>query len=871
MANNNHFNLTLDTIAPTGSITRPGEYINKNGNLAIAYAGEPVYMKVWFNDTANGTKSDEGYLNGQWEAVSPTKLTDFKTDGVYYYHLVLMDSVNNESTVYNTAFIGFDTTSPTVSNFAMEDPDTGSTTILKTKTGVKYSFNVSESGAGSSGLARFVITGNDIDTIDAPITGGTSYSGAFDFKSGTEDGQKTVQIVVYDVAGNASTPVTATIKLDTQLGTPVLALETTSGDSLPEYINYREIKTHLTVEDDDIVGYKIWEGDADAEPTDWTAHTPTAGTDFDLVQLFTISAGNGLKTINAKVKDEAGNEKSAAAATVTLDTTDPVVTLTSNVSIISNVSGYNTATLTLGGSDSPAGVKSYILKCGDTTISSGTTIPATFALTSAESMVEGDNTITLIVEDNAGNTNSATVTIKLDTTKPTVSIGTLNAWYTAKPAITITYSDNVGVTKIYAWTNTTATDTVVPSGVSELEPSGSPQTISSSSITGSPVQSENNYMHVKVVDSVGNVEYAHAKFGYDSVVPVTPTVTFTQDAYTSTSATINITSSDATSGLASMRVAGDISNPTTADGWEEYASTRSVTLVTPDGLKHVTVIVKDVAGNISAISAQAECELDTSKPTGSIALFEPDGTATKANVSPVDEFVAHVSASDDNLGGYKYKIYGDFNTTSGSSQGITEALAEWVDYTPDSGKTYVSLSGLYCTAGNGKKTIYIKVMDNAGNINDGTLKAEFTYDTTAPTVVVSDVDYNIISKVNELRRSTATTTIAGKYSDECNFVFTPNEYIKAYKVCAYVDQAAAEAGSAADAPIPTAAGSANMAATGLNQNTAVNCKIKGADFEVAIGGASSDSGQYDGAHIVVVYVQDMGGTWSVAAEFTTNN
>jgi hypothetical protein len=72
-------------------------------------------------------------------------------------------------------------------------------------------------------------------------------------------------------------------------------------------------------------------------------------------------------------------------------------------------------------------------------------------------------------------------------------------------------------------------------------------------------------MHVKVVDSVGNVEYAHAKFGYDSVVPVTPTVTFTQDAYTSTSATINITSSDATSGLASMRVAGDISNPTTAD------------------------------------------------------------------------------------------------------------------------------------------------------------------------------------------------------------------------------------------------------------------------------------------------------------------
>ena len=162
-------------------------------------------------------------------------------------------------------------------------------------------------------------------------------------------------------------------------------------------------------------------------------------------------------------------------------------------------------------------------------------------------------------------------------------------------------------------------------------------------------------------------------------------------------------------------------------------------------------------------------------------------------------------------------------------------------------------------------------MDNAGNVNEGTIKAEFTYDTTAPTVAVSDIDYNIISKIHELRRSTATTTVANKYSDECNFIFTPNENIKAYKVCAYANQTAAEAGSAADTPIPTTAGSANMSATGLDSDAAVICKIKGADFEMAIGGDSSDSGQYDGAHIVVVYVQDMGGTWSVAAEFTANN
>lgn len=63
MANNNNFNLTLDTLAPTGSITRPDLYINANGNLTIN-KGDATYMKVWFNSTAAGTKSDVGYTGG---------------------------------------------------------------------------------------------------------------------------------------------------------------------------------------------------------------------------------------------------------------------------------------------------------------------------------------------------------------------------------------------------------------------------------------------------------------------------------------------------------------------------------------------------------------------------------------------------------------------------------------------------------------------------------------------------------------------------------------------------------------------------------------------------------------------------------------
>ena len=51
-----------------------------------------------------------------------------------------------------------------------------------------------------------------------------------------------------------------------------------------------------------------------------------------------------------------------------------------------------------------------------------------------------------------------------------------------------------------------------------------------------------------------------------------------------------------------------------------------------------------------------------------------------------------------------------------------------------------------------------------------------------------------------------------------------------------------------------------MAATGLNSSAAVTCMIKGEDYQDVVGA--------DGAHIVVVYVQDLGGTWSVAASFS---
>jgi hypothetical protein len=55
MANN--FKLTLDTLAPEGSITRPAEFLNAEGTLTIN-KGDATHMKVWFDKNKTGNKAD---------------------------------------------------------------------------------------------------------------------------------------------------------------------------------------------------------------------------------------------------------------------------------------------------------------------------------------------------------------------------------------------------------------------------------------------------------------------------------------------------------------------------------------------------------------------------------------------------------------------------------------------------------------------------------------------------------------------------------------------------------------------------------------------------------------------------------------------
>jgi hypothetical protein len=66
MANNNHFELTLDTLAPTGSISGLGDYEKENKVLVITNDGA-TFKKVWFDALSKDavTKECEGYVNAE--------------------------------------------------------------------------------------------------------------------------------------------------------------------------------------------------------------------------------------------------------------------------------------------------------------------------------------------------------------------------------------------------------------------------------------------------------------------------------------------------------------------------------------------------------------------------------------------------------------------------------------------------------------------------------------------------------------------------------------------------------------------------------------------------------------------------------------
>ena len=171
--------------------------------------------------------------------------------------------------------------------------------------------------------------------------------------------------------------------------------------------------------------------------TNWSAWQ-TYGT----TAAWTLSTGDGTKTVYARLMDNAGNTTTGnITASIYLDTTPPAG---GSVIIDSGAAYCNTTsvTLTLSATDSGSGMGEMRFSNDNTNWSSW----QTYATTAAWTLSSGNGTKTVYAQfqDNAGNTTTGniTATIILDTTPPTGGSITINsgAAYCLSTGVTLTLS-----------------------------------------------------------------------------------------------------------------------------------------------------------------------------------------------------------------------------------------------------------------------------------------------------------------------------------------------------------------------------------------------------------------------------------------------
>ena len=316
--------------------------------------------------------------------------------------------------------------------------------------------------------------------------------------------------------------------------------------------------------------------------------------------------------------------------------------------------------------------------------------------------------------------------LTLDTAAPSNGIiSGLQSYYNSDATITLNAN---GAAFMKVWTNNSAsgttTDTTYP---------GAWETYNTSKTVTFSEQGT-QYVHAQFMDNVGNIGIIVDSSAtiYDTTAPTISNISINNnEGYTkNASNTVRITFSDATSGVASVTLAGNIAvaeqisyTLTDADRTAGYKDI-AVTFASPDGIKTVSATAIDRAGN--TCTAVSDTIMYDSTPASITVLVrkEDDSVNLPAFVNYRDYGVRIVTEDTDIT---HYKIW----------EGNTEPN----DWTAISNATEVSgigyfINGLQLSTGDGLKTIHVKVQDIAGNVTTGTALTT-TLDTVAPVATLS--------------------------------------------------------------------------------------------------------------------------------------
>ena len=270
-----------------------------------------------------------------------------------------------------------------------------------------------------------------------------------------------------------------------------------------------------------------------ASASGWNSVTST--TSYAGSVSYSLVSGDENKTIYAWFKDFSGNVSSTASDSIILDTTAPIVTITSPTSGDTYTATGSTVSLSGNASDSLSGVNS--VTWSNDKGGSGDASGTTYWSVSNISLSSGDNKITVTAKDNVGNTSTDTITVTYTaSTAPTVKTG--SATNVTTNSATLSGTVNANGLSTTAWFEYGTLSGLYGSKSSTQTVTGSNDTTVSITITGL-TSGTTYYYKIVAENNSGKSEGSEMSFQYTQSGNAPTVETEAATDITNTTATLN--------------------------------------------------------------------------------------------------------------------------------------------------------------------------------------------------------------------------------------------------------------------------------------------------------------------------------------------
>jgi hypothetical protein len=648
----------LDTTPPTAAFQVPA------ADGANGWYVSPVTVSVKGTDATSGVASQMVSLDGNTWMSSLT----ISMDGTFSLHGRITDNAGNVTTLAPMT-IQVDRTPPIP--------------------GVSLS-PAASNGANGWYTSPVTASANSSDATSGIASQAVSLDGSTwkPSVSISNDGTYTLQVQAADNAGNTANS-SKTIHLDTTPPTASFGLPPADGEN-GWYLSPVTISVSGTDAGSGVASQMV-----SLDGQTWSSSLALSM--------------DGVYTVHGRVTDNAGNTTNILQ-TVSIDHTSPIPDASITPASPDGANGWyvSPVTITANSSDATSGIENQGVSLDGTTWKPSITLST-----------DGPSTVQVQAQDKAGNTASATKSIKLDGTPPTADFQAPpadgdNSWYVSPVTIS-------------------ADGTDAGSGVANQRVS-----LDGSTWVSSLTISEDGIYAVqgRVIDNAGNVTNISQTIHIDRTPPVvgTPVLTGTLGlaGWYSSSVGISVSATDATSSVASTQYSVD------GGAWQATAPKLL------DGVHTVQIKVTDNAGNVSTTSASAKVDV-----TPPVSAF----------ISPAEGSTVQVS------GNHVYHLTG---ATSDPTSGVSETQISL-----DGGTTWQSLplgsGGAWADDWNGLRangtyTIEVRASDNASN-QEHTAKVTLVVGNQAPSASITPLwlDFgsaNVSFKLGSLPIAGARITVS---------------------------------------------------------------------------------------------------------------